>query len=69
MRTTDLPGAVWRKSSFCTGNDEGVCVEVATFDNGAAAVRDSKDPLGTALLFESTDWTAFTAAVKAGHFA
>ncbi len=32
------------------------------------AVRDSKNPTGPALTITPTEWTAFTAAVRAGEF-
>jgi uncharacterized protein DUF397 len=55
----------WRKSSY--SSDDGNCVEVADFD-AHRAVRDSKDPTGTALTFTATEWAAFTAGVRAGEF-
>lgn len=45
----------------------GACVEVADFDSGRA-VRDSKDPAGTALMFTAAQWTAFTTGMRAGEF-
>jgi len=58
-------GLAWRKS--CHSGDEGNCVEVA--DLGAhRAVRDSKDPTGTALVLTAVEWAAFTAGVRAGEF-
>ncbi|MEV1317173.1 DUF397 domain-containing protein [Micromonospora arborensis] len=47
----DLTGARWRKSTRSGGNG-GECVEVADNLPGVVAVRDSKDPHGTALTFE-----------------
>ena len=57
----------WRKSSFSSGQG-GSCVEVASFDAGHRAVRDSKDPTGPALMFTAAEWSAFTAGVRAGEF-
>jgi hypothetical protein len=57
---------VWRKSthSFSNGN----CVEVASAPSldtpGMVLVRDSKDPEGPRLSFDSREWAAFTAAVR-----
>ncbi|WP_245687580.1 DUF397 domain-containing protein [Streptacidiphilus griseoplanus] len=34
---------------------------------GVVPVRDSKDPQGPALVFRSSAWAAFTAAVKSGE--
>ncbi|MBC3991077.1 DUF397 domain-containing protein [Streptomyces sp. AC563] len=65
--TNELP--CWFKSSY--SENGGACVEVAA--NLAAAydavsVRDSKDPHGPTLAFDTTAWTAFVAGVKAGDF-
>jgi len=49
----------WRKSSF-TGS-EGNCVEVASWSRGFA-VRDSKDPAGSALTFSTGAWRGLIAA-------
>jgi hypothetical protein len=61
----DLTGAVWRKASYST---TGNCVEVARNLPGLVAVRDSKDPDGSALIFTPGEWQAFTADVKTGDF-
>ena len=54
--------AAWRTSSHSEAN--GDCIEVARPAPGMIAVRDSKDPGGSALAFPSVHWTAFTAALK-----
>jgi Domain of unknown function (DUF397) len=46
---------------------------IAAFENaphlpGIVAVRDSKDPDGPVLAFNSSEWRAFTAGVKAGEY-
>jgi hypothetical protein len=62
----DLTGAIWRKASY-SGN-AGNCVEVARNLPGLVAVRDSKDPAGSALIFTLAEWQAFTANVQTGRF-
>lgn len=66
MRTSDLGGAMWRKSSF--SGQGGDCVEVADGLPGVVPVRDSKNPAGPALVFPAAAWSAFVAGVKAGDF-
>ena len=68
----DLTGAAWRKSSFSSGNG-GACVEVAIVPGGTAgsgrlvALRDSKDPVGPALVFTAEEWRAFLSGVRAAR--
>ncbi|MBC3992822.1 DUF397 domain-containing protein [Streptomyces sp. AC563] len=60
----------WVKSSYSDG-EGGQCVEWAPGYAATARVvpvRDSKDPHGPTLTFESTAWAAFIAGVKAGEF-
>lgn len=59
----DLSRAVWRKS--VRSNNGGACVEVADLGT-AVAVRDSKDPNGTKLIFTPDDWLTFTRSVTTG---
>ncbi|MFI6454075.1 DUF397 domain-containing protein [Streptosporangium amethystogenes] len=63
----DLSNAVWRKSSL-SGPNGGQCVEVAANLPGAVAVRDSKDPDGSKLLFTPGEWRAFVGGIKSGDF-
>jgi hypothetical protein len=64
VASPNLSGVLWCKSSF-SGNN-GTCVEVADLSE-AVAVRDSKDPVGPALLFRDEAWSAFLAVVKTGE--
>lgn len=61
-----LADATYRKSSRSTA--AGNCVEVASLPGGHRAVRDSKNPTGPALTCTATEWTAFTASLRAGGF-
>ena len=66
----DPTGPVWRKSSH-SGNNGGLCVEVALHDSNSASsclLRDSKDQEGPVLAFTPAEWRAFTNAIKAGEF-
>jgi hypothetical protein len=62
----NLDAAVWRKSSR-SGPWTDNCVEVA-FVDGAIAVRDSKNPMGSVLVFTPSEWDAFVAGAKDGEF-
>jgi hypothetical protein len=62
----DLSRAEWRKSS--RSNNGGNCVEVASNLPEVVAIRDSKDPHGSRLLFTPAEWDAFTAGVREGEF-
>ncbi|MFE4519085.1 DUF397 domain-containing protein [Kitasatospora sp. NPDC056783] len=65
MKTVDLTGAVWFKST--RSNAQSACVEVAFLNSGIIPVRDSKDPSGPALTFPTGAWTAFITAIKTGE--
>jgi len=62
----DLTGAIWHKASYSA--NAGNCVEVARNLPGLIAVRDSKNPDGSALIFTPGEWQTFTADVKSGRF-
>jgi hypothetical protein len=64
----DLSPAVWRKSSFSSGNGDD-CVEVAANLAGIVGVRDSKNPDGPALVFPPGEWADFTGSIKNGTIA
>lgn len=61
----DQTPATWRKSTRSQGATN--CIEVADLPNGAA-VRDSKDPDGPALVFTAAEWRAFASGVRDGKF-
>ncbi len=57
----------WRKSSHSNGQG-AECVEIADAFPGGVPVRDSKNPQGSALVFESSAWSSFVAAVQGDEF-
>ena len=60
-----IPGAIWRKSSYSSGN--GQCVEIA-FRHGVVATRDSKDTRHLAIAVGVNAWSAFVHGVQTGSF-
>ncbi|MER5974172.1 DUF397 domain-containing protein [Streptomyces sp. NPDC002055] len=62
--TSELKAATWHKSTY-SNQAGGDCVEVADGLSGLAPVRDSKDPLGPALIFTADAWAAFIDGLKA----
>jgi hypothetical protein len=62
MRSRELSGADYRKSSYSGGNNN--CVEVATNLPGVVAVRDSKNPAGPTLAFTPEEWRTFLDSIK-----
>lgn len=61
--TPDLTRVTWRKSSRSGGS--GQCVEVAlVVELSTMAVRDSKNPNGPVLFFESDRFAAFLGSLK-----
>lgn len=58
-----LEGRTWRKSSY-SGSNGGNCIEISAAP-GTVAVRDSTDPHGPVLTFDSQDWRRFAGQVKA----
>lgn len=66
VTASDIPHAVWRKSS--KSGAQGNCVEVAPLPTGTIAVRNSRHPDGPALIFTQDEMTAFVDGAKAGEF-
>jgi hypothetical protein len=64
MSSTDLSGALWRKSSYSNG--QANCVEVTAAHGGRAlvAIRDSRAPDSPGLIFTAGAWQRFTDSVK-----
>ncbi|MEF3119074.1 DUF397 domain-containing protein [Streptomyces chrestomyceticus] len=54
------------KSSHSGGEPHAECVEVATNVPAVVAVRDSKYPCGSTLVFGDREWLAFRSAVVDG---
>src|SRR5580700_8005375 len=52
ISATQLDGATWRKSQ--RSNSQGACVELARLDSATVAMRNSRDPQGTALIYPAT---------------
>jgi hypothetical protein len=60
-------GVRWHKSTF-SGGENGGCVEVASVP-GVVGVRDTKlGATSPVLIFGTSEWAAFLAAVKHGEF-
>jgi hypothetical protein len=55
-------GARWVKSTH-SGPTGGNCVEVACLGDGRVAVRNSRHPADSALLFGREQWAAFVAGI------
>ena len=69
--TTEAPAALlgllsWRKSA--ASNPNGDCVELAPLPAGGVAVRNSRAPRGTALIYTRAEIEAFLRGAKAGEF-
>ncbi|MFD9044364.1 DUF397 domain-containing protein [Streptomyces bottropensis] len=58
-----LEVAHWYKSSYSEGSG-GNCLEVAEGHPTHIPVRDSKTPLGPALVFRAEAWSAFVEDLK-----
>ncbi len=63
--SAELSNARWFKSSRSAPSKD--CVEVAFLGSAGVGVRDSKNPVGPALVFTPVAWDGFTAAVRRGE--
>lgn len=61
-----LDGVVWRKSQ--RSNSQGACVELARLDPATVAMRNSRDPQGTALIYSAAAVRAMVGALRNGDF-
>jgi hypothetical protein len=61
-----LGDVTWRKST--ASNPSGDCVELAALGGGAVALRNSREPDGTALIYTPAEIAAFLVGAKAGEF-
>jgi Domain of unknown function (DUF397) len=66
ISATLLDDAVWRKSE--RSNSQGACVELARLDSITVAMRNSRDPKGTALIYPADAVRAMVSALRAGDF-
>jgi hypothetical protein len=62
---TDTSQAAWITSRACNNS---ACVQVAHLPGGLVALRDAKCPAKPAHVFDSEEWAAFVAGIKAGDF-
>ena len=65
MSSTDLSGALWRKSSYSNGQANCVEVTIVTGGRTVVAVRDSKAPDTPSLIFTARTWRQFTKSAGA----
>ncbi len=66
ISAAQFEGAVWRKSQ--RSNSQGACVELARLDSATVAMRNSRDPKGTALIYPADVVRSMVSALRAGAF-
>ena len=66
ISATRLEGVAWRKGQ--RSNSQGACVELARLDSATVAMRNSRDPHGTALIYPAGAVRAMVDALRAGEF-
>jgi hypothetical protein len=66
ISAAELVGAAWKKSQ--RSNSQGACVEIARLAAGTVAMRNSRDPRGTALIYQTDTVRALVSALRTGEF-
>jgi hypothetical protein len=66
ISAAELVGATWKKSH--RSNSQGACVEIARLAAGTVAMRNSRDPRGTALIYPTDTVRALVTALRTGEF-
>ncbi|MGH3688348.1 MAG: DUF397 domain-containing protein [Pseudonocardiaceae bacterium] len=66
MSAAGLAGVTWRRSE--RSGQLGNCVETAALNSGEVAMRNSRHPIGPALIFTRDEMAAFLAGAKDGEF-
>jgi hypothetical protein len=66
ISAAELVGASWKKSQ--RSNSQGACVEIARLGSDTVAMRNSRDPRGTALVYSADAVRALVSAVRTGEF-
>ena len=66
ISAAELVSATWKKSQ--RSNSQGACVEIARISAGTVAMRNSRDPRGTALIYPADAVRALVSALRTGEF-
>ena len=64
--SSSLPDAEWQSSQH--GDGQAAQVEMAVLPGGSIAMRNSRDPVGPALIYTHAEIEAFIAGAKDGDF-
>lgn len=69
LSSEDLTGIRWQKSTRSDSNG-GQCVEVGPLADGSGrvAVRHSRHPEGSFIVYTRAEWDAFLAGARDGEF-
>ncbi|MCD0445653.1 DUF397 domain-containing protein [Glycomyces sp. A-F 0318] len=69
LSAIELAGIHWQTSTLSTNNG-GNCVEAGPLADGSGrvAVRHSRHPEGSLIVYTRAEWTAFFAGAKDGEF-